>query len=156
RPFVLALAALLFPVAAWADTVVLNDGAMTLLVANGAGGAAIGKTPEASGPNLSINLRSGALSGPNCLDGCLPGTLFSPRVSSAESTVGRVTYAGVTYFVVGPDTVHYEVIGDPILFPPLAATFSATTPFSIRIDTRLGPCNMVPPPGTLPPPFCSF
>jgi hypothetical protein len=45
--------------------------------------------------------------------------------------------------------VSYEVIGDPIVFPPLAATFSASVPFDIHISTLL--CEDPDPSHSCPP-----
>jgi len=69
---------------------------------------------------------------------------------SSETSTGTVTYAGVTYFVTGgTGLLDYRVSGDPILLPPLAATFSASVPFDIQISTQL--CEGEPFHHTCPP-----
>jgi hypothetical protein len=145
----MALAALLFPGAAWADTVVLDDGAFTLKVGLGTGGQAVGKTLEASGPGLSLDVHAGGDVGPGCAGTCAPGSFFIPNMFSNEATFGTVTYAGATY-MINSFTLTYEVGGAPILFPPLAATFSASVPFDIQINTVLCDSSLM-----IPPPPCS-
>jgi hypothetical protein len=141
---VMALAALFFPGATWADTVVLDDGALTLIgVGPGFGGSSGGETLDASGPGFSIHLGGGANGNPSCVPlphalPCAPGGLFWTNMVSTTSSFGTATYAGVTYFVTAAtNTLEYRVSGDPIVFPPLAATFSASVPFDIQISTLL-------------------
>jgi len=66
---VIALAALFFPGATWADTVVLDEGALTLKVGLGLGGSSDGETLDASGPGFSIHLVGGPGGNPLCAGG---------------------------------------------------------------------------------------
>src|SRR5262245_63749347 len=95
---VLALAALLFPVATWADTVLLDNGRVTLRVGPGLGGRAAERFIEASGPGLSVDLQGAGSQGPFCagnserLGVCLPGTFFHPEMVCDEACRGTATY----------------------------------------------------------------
>ena len=103
---VMALTSLLFPVAARADTVGLDDGTLTLLVFSGQGDRPIGQTLEASGPGFSVALRAGGTTGPTCPSAfpqppCLPGSLYFTGTLTLEVVFGTATYAGVTYSLSG-------------------------------------------------------
>jgi hypothetical protein len=132
---VMALAALLFPGATWADTVVLDDGAVTLRY-GGFHPAVIGTTIEATGPGTTINLVTGlgALGGSCGL--CFPGTTVDPSGDNSTTVAGTVTYLGVMYHVgAGPDEL--VISGESFILPGLADHFSASVPFHMGLRTDL-------------------
>jgi len=95
---VMTLAALLFPVAAWADTMVtLNAGMLTLQVSFGTSNDS---RLTAIGPDFALNAGSGpfGFTGPHC-DPCVPGSSFGIGTSVFGATTGGLTYAGVSYGV---------------------------------------------------------
>jgi len=138
---VIALAFLLFPVAAWAD-ILLDSGRMTL---NVSGSTIRSLGLNASGPNFAVggigNVGLG-FSAPGC-GPCLPGSVYFPGGGGSGPDFGGVTYFGTFY----PGSE----VGEPgsafiswsagassgISLPPLAASFSATAPFSILVTARL-------------------
>ena len=81
---VIALAVLLFPVAAWADTVVLDDGALTLTFGNG---SVLREDFVASGPGFTMALRALGGVGPNC-ENCLPGTFYNTNNDTSSTLTG--------------------------------------------------------------------
>jgi hypothetical protein len=131
----MALAALFFPVAAWADTVVLDDGAVELRY-GGLHPAVIGTTIEATGPGTTINLVTGlgALGGGCGL--CFPGTTVKTSGDNSTTIAGTVTYLGVTYHVgEGPDEL--VISGESFILPGVADHFSASVPFHMLLRTDL-------------------
>ena len=93
---VMAVAALLFPIAAWADIVVLDDGTLTLTVQQGVTSR---QNLAASGPGFSA-FGSGHLGfvASGCQP-CPPGSVYSPGAGGSGAESGFVTYAGVGYTV---------------------------------------------------------
>src|SRR5215470_14273490 len=141
---VMALAALPFPVAAWADTMVaLNAGMLTLQVSFGTSNDS---QLTAIGPDFALNAASGpfGFTGPHC-DPCFPGSSFGIGTSIFGATTGSLTFAGVTYSVSdapvsGVAIVNWTAGGAGIVMPPISTTFTATEPFSISILARLPVC----------------
>ena len=142
---VLALAALLFPGAAWADTMVtLQEGMLTLRVS---GGTSTDSQLTAIGPDFALNAASGPLgfTGPHC-DPCVPGSSFGIGTSIFGATTGSLTFAGVSYGVNDAPVpnaafVSWTAGGAGILMPPISTTFTAIKPFSISIQARLPVCQ---------------
>jgi len=140
---VVALAALLFPVAASADSMVtLQEGMLTLQVS---GGTSTDSHLTAIGPDFALNAASGPFgTGPHC-DPCFPGSSFGIGTSIFGATTGSLTFAGVTYSVSdapvsGVAIVNWTAGGAGIVMPPISTTFTATEPFSISILARLPVC----------------
>jgi len=82
---VLALAALLFPVAAWADTIVLDNGRLTLNVGSGTvNSQSLGASGLGFGASGFGNLGFSASScGP-----CLPGSVYFPGAGGSGASFG--------------------------------------------------------------------
>src|SRR5215467_6592449 len=142
---VVALAALLFPVAASADTMVtLQEGMLTLHVSFG---TSTDSQLTAIGPDFALNAASGpfGFTGPHC-DPCLPGSSFGIGTSIVGATIGSLTFAGVSYSVSdapvpGVAIVNWTAGGAGIVMPPIGTTFTAAEPFSISIQARLPVCS---------------
>jgi len=141
----MTLAALLFPVAAWADTMVtLNAGMLTLQVSFGTSNDS---RLTAIGPDFALNAGSGpfGFTGPHC-DPCFPGSSFGIGTSIFGATTGSLTYAGVSYGVTDAPVpnaafVSWTAGGAGIVMPPIGTTFTAAEPFSISIQAKLPVCQ---------------
>ncbi len=142
---VMALAALLLPVAAWADTMVtLDEGMLTLQVS---GGTSTDSRLTATGHDFAIGAISGPFGfiGPHC-DPCVPGSSFQVGTSIFGAIGGGLTYAGVSYSINDAPVpnaafVSWTAGGGGIVMPPIGTTFTATEPFSISIQARLPVCQ---------------
>ena len=139
----MVLAARLFPVAAWADTMVtLDEGMLTLLVS---GNSTTDSLLRASGPDFAIVAPSGPLGlvGPHCPLFCAPGESFATRTSIFGAIQGGLTFAGVTYGVndgsnaPGTAFVSWTAGGADIVLPPLGPAFTVMEPFAISITAAL-------------------
>ena len=137
---VMALAALLFPVAAWADTILLESGTLTILTEMPAAGSIL----RASGPDFAITAISGLGSVlPQC-NFCSPGDTFSTRTGIGGAEGGGITAGGVTYSIIdgggfppGTSFASWLAAGAPIVLPPIGPALIVTEPFTISLQASL-------------------
>ena len=145
---VMALAALLFPVAAWAGTigVPLTDGTLTLI-----GGVFYDAPLTATGPEFTISAVSGvpAFCGPfGSQLGCATPAPLDVSISTGALgvSIGRVTYAGVMQTIssfpapAGQARASLTVNASSILMPPIGDPFTRTTPFFLDLQVSLADC----------------